>query len=154
MRSVIPVSFADEHADQIAEWHYEPPYHFYDAASDPVDAQLLYDPAARHLYRGVVDEAGELIGWWYLVPDGDEVEIGLGLRPDLTGRGLGRRFVELELEYARREWSPARFRLYVAAFNERARKLYEQLGFVEVSRHVRSFDLFGEVEFLRMESDA
>jgi ribosomal-protein-alanine N-acetyltransferase len=148
---VIPVPFEDGHADQIAGWHYEPPYDFYDAASDPVDAQLLYDAGARHLYRAVVDDAGELIGWWYLVPDGDEVEIGLGLRPDLTGRGLGRAFVEQELEYARREWSPARFRLYVATFNERARKVYEQLGFVEVARHSRTFDVFGEVEFIRMD---
>jgi RimJ/RimL family protein N-acetyltransferase len=151
---VIPVPFSDEHAEEIALWHYEPPYDFYDPASDPVDAQLLYDTAARHLYRAVVDETGELIGWWYLVPGGDEVEIGLGLRPDLTGRGLGRRFVELELEYARREWVPARFRLYVAAFNERARKLYERLGFVEVSRHVSTYEPFGAMEFLRMETDA
>jgi hypothetical protein len=46
--------------------------------------------------------------------------LGIGLRPDLTGRGLGESFLRTQLEYAVQRWQPASFRLFVAAWNERA----------------------------------
>src|SRR2546421_416682 len=81
---------------------------------------------------------------------GDEVEVGLGLRPDLTGRGLGESFSRAALDFARAEWSPRRFRLYVAAWNRRALRVYERLGFREAGRQVRRFDLVGDHEFIEM----
>jgi ribosomal-protein-alanine N-acetyltransferase len=57
------------------------------------------------------------------------VDIGLGLRPDLTGRGLGLPFVLAGLEFARERFAPEGFRLTVAAFNERAILIYERAGF-------------------------
>ena len=60
-----------------------------------------------------------------------------------------------ELDYARGEWSPQTFRLYVASWNVRGIALYERLGFREVGeRHVRTFEKFGEHEFMTMERAA
>jgi len=148
------VPLSDEHAQAMLAWEYEPPYDFYDFAADPDDARELVDPAFRDRYRAVLREDGELLGFWYLRLRGDEVEVGLGLRPDLTGRGLGTEFVEAELEYVRRLWSPRGFRLYVAAWNTRAIHVYERLGFREVARAPRSFERFGQVEFVEMEREA
>ncbi len=148
------VPLSDEHARAMLTWAYEPPYDFYDLAADPDDAKELFDPALRERYRAVLDDDEELIGFWYLRPRGDEVEVGLGLRPDLTGRSLGTGFVEAELAYARERWSPGAFRLYVAGWNARAIRVYERLGFREVARQLRSFERFGEVEFVEMERDA
>ena len=146
--------WSEEHARAVSAWHYEPPYDFYDLASDPDDAAELFDPAFRPRYRAVLGAEGSLDGFWYFRPDGDEVEVGLGLRPDLIGRGLGGAFAGAALDYARREWAPRRFRLAVAAWNERAIRVYERLGFEEVGRETRVFALVGEHEFVRMEAPA
>lgn len=60
------------------------------------------------------------------------VTIGLGLRPDLVGRGLGPHFVEAILAFARERYAPSLFRLYVVDWNERARRVYERVGFEPV----------------------
>jgi ribosomal protein S18 acetylase RimI-like enzyme len=59
-----------------------------------------------------------------------------------------------ELDYATSQWSPETFRLFVAAWNERAIRLYERLGFSEVGRETRHFELVGEHEFIQMERTA
>jgi len=56
------------------------------------------------------------------------------LRPDLTGRGLGARYLAAALELARRELGAARVRVTVAEFNARALRLCEKAGFRRVSR--------------------
>ena len=143
-----------DHARAVAAWHYEPPYDFYDLVSDPDDEAELFDPARWPRYRAVLGGDGTLEAFWFFRPDGDAVEVGLGLRPDLTGRGLGAAFAAAALEYARAEWVPRRFVLHVAAWNDRAIRVYRQLGFREVGRETRAFELVGEHEFVAMERAA
>jgi RimJ/RimL family protein N-acetyltransferase len=128
---------------ELAAWRYEPPYDFYDGDVDPIlNPERFF--AAR-------DDEGNLLGFYYFEPKGDTLEYGLGLRPDLTGRGLGLDFFRAGLEFGRSRYSPEHVRLYVAAFNERAIRLHERAGFRESGRHVRTFARFGEVEFVEMD---
>jgi len=139
-------------AETIAEWSYEEPYDFYDWRADEGDLAELLDPARRgDGYFSAHDPTGELIGFFGLGREDDVVVVGLGLRPDLVGRGLGLSFVEEGLAFARERFAPARFRLSVAAFNERAIKVYERAGFV-VTRtfmHETNGGLFPFVEMER-----
>ena len=64
----------------------------------------------------------------------DAIDIGLGLRPDLTGLGLGDAFFAACVNHAMRTRSPAALRLTVAEFNTRAIIVYERAGFVPVGR--------------------
>ena len=75
------------------------------------------------------------------------MRLGLGMRPDLTGRGLAQPFIAAGLEYARREWRPRTFRLWVASWNERALRAYRRAGFHE-ARHGE------ESRFVEMERSA
>ncbi len=133
-------------AEVIAElerWAYEPPYDFYDGRGESIlDADRFY---------GAFDEAGALVGHYYFEPQGDVLVYGLGLRPDLTGRGLGLEFFRAGLEFGRERFRPERIVLSVAAFNERAIKVYERAGFEVRGRHVRTFSWCGDVEFIDME---
>lgn len=144
----------DAYGHEVATWHYDAPWDFYDLASDPVDAAAMRDPARNEHYRAVLGEGGRLEAFWYFDWHGDVVEVGIGLRPDLTGHGLGESFLRAQLEYASDHWQPAKFRLLVAAWNERAIRLYGRLGFREVGRETRRFELVGEHEFIQMERAA
>ena len=93
-------------------------------------------------------------GNFYFEQKGDALEIGLGLRPDLTGRGLGLGFLLAGIDFGRRRFGLSRLILNVAAFNERAIKVYEEAGFRETGRHTRQFDRWGDVEFVEMEQAA
>jgi [ribosomal protein S18]-alanine N-acetyltransferase len=82
-------------AEEVARWHYDPPYDFYDAVADQRDLTELLDPVQRgETYFAARDENGELIGYFGLVEAEGVVGVGVALRPDLTGRGLGLSFLE------------------------------------------------------------
>lgn len=80
------------------------------------------------------------------------VDVGLGLRPDRTGSGLGMDFVRTGLYYAQERFSPKQFRLSVVTFNERAIKVYERVGF-KTSKTFMNETNGGIYEFVEMIAD-
>jgi ribosomal-protein-alanine N-acetyltransferase len=128
---------------EIAGWRYGPPFELYDGDGVP--------PRNPERYVEVRGDDGALVGFYYLEERGDAVFLGLGLRPDLTGRGLGLEFVRSGIDLARTRFASRRIILDVAAFNERAIKVYERAGFRETGRHVRAVEPWGDVEFVDME---
>jgi ribosomal-protein-alanine N-acetyltransferase len=132
-----PITASDVVA--IASWRYPAPYDFYDWDLAEDAAELL-DPAAACVVAD--DNDGKVAGFVCFgvagqTPGGrraglyDEplLDVGLGLRPDLTGRGLGLAFVQAALAIGEECFRPLGFRLSVAAFNERAIRVYERAGF-------------------------
>lgn len=127
------------HAEDMATWAYAAPYDVYDMAGAEPDE--LLEPAAG--FHAVL--AGErLIGFRSFGPDGQvpgwdyddsALDTGGGLRPSLTGQGLGRSVISAGLDFGRAQFQPAAFRVTVASFNARARRTVESLGF----EHVGSF---------------
>jgi len=128
----------EAHAAEIAEWRYEFPYEWYDTASDPQRVELFSNAVRRDGLRAVIGDDGSLAGFFNFVREHDEVRIGLGMRPDLTGHGLAQPFIQAGLEYAKAQWEPLRFRLWVARWNERALRAYRRAGFREVKRSEES----------------
>lgn len=63
------------------------------------------------------------------VPGGDyaadALDVGMGVRPDLTGQGRGLDFVNI----GSRKFAPAEFRVTVAEFNKRALRVWKKAGF-------------------------
>lgn len=83
---------------------------------------------------------------------GRAAEIGLGLRPDLTGRGLGESFVRACLRFASAALGAQRYTLAVAALNRRAITVYERAGFREAGRFEHHTN-GGVHAFIRMTRD-
>jgi len=154
-------------AEAVAAWRYQPPYDFYDTAADPsslvevLDARRwghiffsVFAPAPLPSSSPLPESVEELAGFLELTArPGEVIEIGLGLRPDLTGKGLGLSFVEACLDFARQRARPRAFALDVATFNQRARAVYQKAGFVPGETFWRH--LSGRRwEFLRMSRPA
>lgn len=140
-------------ASAIAAWRYDGEYAFYDWDADPDDLADLLNPAGWGVtYFIARDQIGALVGFFSFRSQREVVEIGLGLRPDLTGKGLGRGFMEAGLAYARERFAPSAFRLRVATFNRRAISVYERVGFRQV-RIVMQHTNGGIWEFLEMVLD-
>jgi len=144
-----PMTAADAHS--IATWRYPGEYSFYDADADPDDLAELLDPAEWGRRYFAADElAGPALAGVLVVKlTGPVAEIGLGLRPDLTGRGLGESYLRACLHFASAALGARSYTLAVAAFNRRAITVYERAGFQEVDRF-EHFTNGGRHAFVRM----
>jgi ribosomal-protein-alanine N-acetyltransferase len=133
--TVRPLIPAD--AETIATWRYEGQWDVYDPRPDD---RL----SAEVGYQAVVDGAGDLVGFVCLgqearVPGLTEADgiadIGVGMRPDLVGQGLGRAFGTAVLSHLARCRGETRLRAVIQSWNQRSLRLAQGLGFREVGTH-------------------
>ncbi|TDM18217.1 GNAT family N-acetyltransferase [Macrococcoides canis] len=135
MDNIVIQKLSQEHAEEIAnEWKYEDIYKFYDATEDKEDYDELISPDKREENYFEVLVSNELIG--YFVIDASKtgsIDYGLGMKPELTGRGLGKSFINITLRYIVGNYDVDTITLSVALFNERAIKCYENVGFIRAN---------------------
>ncbi len=62
-------------------------------------------------------------------------ELGIVLNPAIMDQGIGTQTLRMFLHYYFEEMDMKELNLEVAAYNERARKVYERLGFVETKKN-------------------
>lgn len=140
-----------EQAEEIAfNWHYDGKYAFYNMEADEEDLTEFLDRDKRADSVYAVTENNRLIGFFSIhQEENDTIDIGLGLRPDLTGQGLGYTFLATGITYIKERFSPAFITLAVAVFNDRAIKLYKKAGFKEAATFLQ-YTNGGEYEFVKM----
>ncbi len=132
---ILPMTTA--FAAEISTWTYPDEYSVYSfQPSNELTEELLSGD-----YVACVDEKEQLLGYFCYgaaariptvekdVYDEDHLDIGLGLRPELCGKGLGETFVQHGVTKGEEAISRP-YRLSVAAFNQRAIKVYERCGFI------------------------
>ena len=69
------------------------------------------------------------MGYTNTVFKNSEVFIGVGLKPDMCGRGLGTEILSLACEKALEQYPGVKICLQVREWNTRAIKCYEKAGF-------------------------
>ena len=129
----------EKHEAAISLWRYEGEYAFYNM-KEPFRAEHPDQPVDENKFVWLSAD-GEVLGHVSYGPDGQipteegysysdsYLDVGLGLRPELCGQGLGTEYVAKCLRFARERYGRSRFRLSVAAFNQRAVKVYQKAGF-------------------------
>lgn len=147
-------TLSQHNAEAIAnDWHYEGVYSFYDMTEDPEDFEEIISPGLRGgRYFQVVND-DELTGYFCIEPlSARKAEIGLGLKPDLTGQGLGLSFLKLIEHFVLQHQKYQTLVLSVVAFNERAIKVYIKAGYVKVGTEMVASNN-SEYEFILMEKN-
>jgi len=142
-----------KYANDIASWHYDGIYSFYDGAADAHDLTILMDTENRRdTLKAALNEDDELVGWATFYTEDDEFWLSLYLRPDLTGQGLGHEFASECVNYAISHYELTRhtIKLAVALFNQRAINVYQRAGFVEINRTISNTPV-GQMDFIEME---
>lgn len=136
----------------VSKWQYPEPYGFYDWDADPEDLDELFQSVAngQGKYFTVRNQYGELVGFFEFTVEPDIVEIGLGMAPALTGKGLGLSFVQSGIEFCRHRYQAKTLRVSVANFNQRAITTYQRAGFRIASDIYRKNTNGGVFEFVDM----
>ncbi|WP_100012113.1 GNAT family N-acetyltransferase [Lentibacillus sediminis] len=141
---------SQEQAENIASnWHYEGKYSFYDVEADEEDLVEFLDPKKREDSHYIVKEGEEEIGFFSFNDKGDAIDIGLGMKPELTGRGLGLGFFKAGLRFVLSNYNPKEITLSVATFNDRAIQVYKKAGFESVETFMQDTN-GSSFEFLKM----
>ncbi len=141
-----------EQAEIIAyAWHYDNEYSFYDMEADQEDLEEFLDDDKRGNTVFAVSKNDELVAFLSVYQvDTKTVDIGLGMRPDLTDQGGGIKFITDAMEFIAAKFKPEKVTLSVATFNKRAIKVYRKVGFSDLEVFIQ--DTNGSTfEFLKME---
>lgn len=136
-------------AMDILNWRYDPPYDFY---NNEQTAEAINEMLAES-YFSVFDDNKKLVGFFCVgssaqVPNDTYtysngfIDIGLGMRPEYTGKGNGTQFFAAVLGQIDTMFGKSSKRLTVAKFNDRAIRLYEKLGFSREVEFVKGSAVF------------
>ena len=117
----------------------------------PIDGAAAF--VARNVGTGmqfVAEDDGRIVGWCDIVRSPVAVSthrgtLGMGMLPEVRGRGLGLRLIDAALAAARRA-GLEQVTLHVFGRNARAIALYRKAGFREVGRHIRGKKLDGQYD--------
>jgi len=152
------VTEADIH--QFVYWRHEAPYDVYNI-SQPVEEAVEYflRPATN---CHVILRGHELAGFFTFgsdarVPGGDYaspgLDIGLGVKPSLTGQGGGAGLVAAVVRFARDTRDAGPLRVTIAAGNLRALRVWAGAGFTEAQRFESPETVMGSDEFVVLQHD-
>jgi ribosomal-protein-alanine N-acetyltransferase len=149
----------EEYASAICNWKYDGLYSIYsmDGSYECICELMNGD------YFYVMDNTNSLVGYICsgnsarvqggyqsgLYNNSKHLDIGLGLSPDYTGKGIGQQFLFQGIHFLKEQLKVQNFQLVVAIFNERAIKVYERSGFIKGLRFKSKVD-DQEIDFIVM----
>jgi ribosomal-protein-alanine N-acetyltransferase len=141
---------ADEKpAREFVQWKYEPPYDIYNCPPGEVDKAIRYNIDPENNVYAMFDQDGKLIGYCSYgkdaqVPGGgyseEALDIGLMIKPELTGQGMGTALAKDVSKNGIDVYTPKRLRVTIAAFNKRAIRTWEKIGFQHIQTFKRDSD--------------
>lgn len=138
-----------KHAREFVNWKYEPPYDIYNCPPEEIGDAVQYNIDPTNNVYAMFDERDILIGYCSYgkdaqVPGGDysedALDIGLMIKPELTGQGLGSAFAGNVIKNGLDKYDPTKLRVTIAAFNKRAMRTWGKNGFRQTQEFEREGD--------------
>ena len=137
--SIVLTELLPRDVEAVLEWRYPDQYRIYDLAPD--DESKLAQPDSTFW---AVRQNEELIGFVCtgvearvpgMLQDATLVDLGVGIRPDLIGRGASRTLMPAIVAAVARLLGTASLRVTIAKWNVRAQRAAEHAGFMQVAEH-------------------
>ena len=147
-------SMNEEYARQITEWNYEGEYSDYNLPSYEECKNKKYgitreDRKDNYIVYTINDEVVFYSNMKEM--DNNKLYIGVGLKPEYCGKGLGNFFLNDSIIEMKKRYPERTLFLEVRSWNKRAIKSYEKIGF-KITNTVISKDRLGnDTEFIEME---
>jgi len=152
---ILPIN--EKSGQEIIAWHYPEPYQIYNVSPEDAAETIAAFQEPAYQYFQIRDQDHRLVAFFNFGIDArvsggdysqDALDIGLGVNPDLTGQGKGAHYARIVLQYARDTLDDNVYRVTIAAFNLRARRVWEKIGFTQVQHFQRptdgmEFNIFG-----------
>ncbi|NER84315.1 MAG: GNAT family N-acetyltransferase [Leptolyngbya sp. SIO1D8] len=135
-----------EHALTVLCWCYPSPYDCYNFDPRTFQSDLSYLLDAGNAFFVILHPLGGLEGYCSFGRDGqvpggnysdEALDIGMGIRPDLIGQGRGVLYAQAVANYGVNRYRTQQLRVTIAAFNKRAQRVWEKLGFEPVERFIK-----------------
>ncbi len=130
-------------------WRYEPPYDLYNMLPDDGNDDQYEEIVSYFLGSAIhccaILHEGELAGFCTFGEDarvdgGDysqpALDIGMGMKPVLTGQNYGGSFVTAVIHYAKKTFAPSPLRVTIHTANRRAQRVWQKVGFVQQERFI------------------
>ncbi|RCW40124.1 ribosomal-protein-alanine N-acetyltransferase [Halopolyspora algeriensis] len=133
-------TFFKAEAREVAAWSYAPPFDLYNGNPDHPEL-FLTRTAAGEGYYPAVDQHGALVAFAVFgvearvrgqEPAADTLDVGLGVRPDLTSLGIGTELLSFIVAQVSASQVTPTLRCAVAVFNARSLALCHRAGFLPV----------------------
>lgn len=144
----------EDQAKQICTWCYIGEYYIYNCPDwDTItkeDWGMSKQKVRNKEFFSVLDNLGALWGYYRFKEESEKIMIGLGLRPDLCGKGNGAKLMLLIIQDAKQQYRNHKLLLEVRDWNIRAKLCYEKSGFVVTDSYERNTPT-GPGQFFLME---
>jgi len=143
-------------AREFLTWKYDPPYDIYNYSPEYFERDLAYhlDPA-NNLHSMRI--GGELVGYCSFGRDAqvlggdyseDALDIGMMIKPELTGQGMGSSYVASVIQHASTQYKPKRLRVTIMVSNLRARRVWGKNGFIMSQQFTGNMGDKGQTDFV------
>ena len=139
----------EESARKILNWRYDKSLYFYNPNPSKIEETLQDFLNPENAYYSIFNNRNQLIAYCCFGADArvkggnydiEALDIGFGISPNLSRRGITFRIIKAVYEFAKSHFSATLFRVTVAEFNQQALRLYEKAGFKQVMKFQRKQD--------------
>lgn len=139
----------EENARIILSWRYDESLDFYNPNPFQIKETVQDFLNPGNAYYSIFNNRNELVAYCCFGADArvkggnydiEALDIGFGMRPNLTRRGITFRIINAVYDFAKSHFSTTLFRVTVAEFNLQAIRLYEKAGFKQVQKFQRKRD--------------
>ncbi|MEM7578758.1 MAG: GNAT family protein [Cyanobacteria bacterium P01_A01_bin.80] len=133
----------------IVNWRYDELLEFYNHNLSDIEETVQEFLNPDNAYYTIINNRKQLVAYCCFGADArvkggkydiKALDIGFGIHPDLSRKGITLRIINAVFNFAKKKFEPTLFRITVAEFNKQVLRICEKIGFEQVQKFQRGQD--------------